>query len=399
MKIFAYGSNMYSRRIVNRVKSAKFIAKGFVKQHKIAFHKISKDGSGKADCYFTGNNQDKIWGVVFEIDNNEKPILDKYEGLGNGYDEKTVSVACGDKTYKAKAYTADSRYKDNNRKPYDWYLEYLIKGAEEFCLPLSYIENVLKKTETIIDPDIKRRKKEYEVLNMPNVDNLKMGGFTIGGWKSLRAKLKRSPNYNADWGLAVKWFRERLNSRYFEPLKEVSAMKLDGPGFTITSILCVMIEHLAAVRKGKIYNHLRNGKSPKYEYNDSRELFTEFLKREKIKIFEGYFYTKDGSPPPFCADDFYKNVRCALLHEACTKNNWKINISNIKKSTLLFAKDDDGSKIIFRDVLQRKIVAYIDNYLEELRESHELRMNFGRKMDSLCELIPDPKNYEWWNDK
>jgi gamma-glutamylcyclotransferase len=85
MKIFAYGSNMYSRRLMNRVKSAKFVAKGFLKQHKIAFHKISKDGSGKADCYFTGDNKDIIWGVVFEIADNEKPVLDKYEGLGNGY--------------------------------------------------------------------------------------------------------------------------------------------------------------------------------------------------------------------------------------------------------------------------------------------------------------------------
>lgn len=285
----------------------------------------------------------------------------------------------------------------------------MIKGAEEFCLPLRYIENVLRKTAVITDPDVKRRKKEYEVLNMPNNDGLKMGGFTIGEWKSLRVKLKvklkRVLSYNSDWDRAVKWFKQRLNERYFDPLKKVS-MELDGPGFTITSILCVMIEHLAAVREGKIYNnHFKEGESPKYEYSESGKLFTEFLKQEKI--FKEYFCTEDGSPPPFCADDFYKNVRCSLLHEACTKNNWAINVvkrgakrdsNNLASQAVLFKKDT-GDKIIFRDVLLEKIVSYIDSYTEELKTSHDLRMKFARKMDSLCELPPDPKNYEWWIDK
>ncbi len=398
MKIFAYGSNMYLPRLNNRIKSAKFLAGGFVKQHKIAFHKISKDGSGKADCCFTGSNQDKIWGVIFEIADNEKSILDKYEGLGNGYNEKTVAVVCGDKSYRAQAYTADFKYIDNSLKPYDWYLAYLVKGAEEFCLPLSYIENVLKKTIGITDPNIRRRKKEYMALHMPNNDGLRMGGFTIGQWKSLREKLRRSTSYSSDWDQAVKWFKQRLNNRYFSPLNKISReFDFDGEGFTTTSILCVMIEHLAAVKEGKIYNHLQNGKSPKYEYKNSNKFYTEFLKREEI--FKGYFYTEDGSAPPFCVDDFYKNVRCPLLHEACIKNNWKIKVSNNPSSSVLFVKSDENSKIIFRDVLLRIMTVYVDSYIEELKEDHSLRMNFARKMDSLCELPPDPKNYEWWIDK
>jgi len=82
-----------------------------------------------------------------------------------------------------------------------------------------------------------------------------------------------------------------------------------------------------------------------------------------------------------------QNVRCALLHEACIKNNWKINVSKKNKlKNILFRKDIDDVKIIFRDALQEGIIAYIDDYIEELKQEHKLRMNFARKMDSLCEL-------------
>lgn len=398
MKIFAYGSNMYSKRLNNRIKSAKFVAKGFVKQHKIAFHKTSKDGSGKADCHFSGSDQDKTWGVIFEIDDYEKPILDKYEGIGNGYNEKTVTVVCGDKSYKAQIYIADDKNTDSYLKPYDWYLEYLIKGAEEFCLPLSYIENVLKKVAVINDSDTERRKKEYEILDIPNNDTLEMGGFTILQWKSIREKITGSTNYSLDWDQAIKWFKERINRRYLVPLNDI-ASRIDGTGFTITSILCVMIEHLAAVREGKIHSNLKREERPKYEYKYSGDFYKKFL--GQAEIFKGYFHTEDSSSPPFCVDDFYKNVRCSLLHEACIKNNWRINVSNccLNPEKALFRKNSDNIKRIFRDIFQEKIIAYIDSYIEELKEKHELRMNFARKMDSLCELAPDPINYEWWIDK
>lgn len=394
MKIFAYGSNMCSKRLKKRISSAKFVAKGFVKRHKIAFHKTSKDGSGKADCYFTGNAQDKVWGVVLEITDDEKIILDKYEGLGDGYTEKTIDVICEGKIYKTQVYIAESKHIDDSLKPYDWYLNYVIGGAQEFCLPLPYIENILKRIVVTIDSDSTRRKKNMKMLNN---DDLRMGGFTIGQWRLMRERIKDTTEYNQDWDQAVRWFIQRLNKRYFSPLNKISK-GLDGAGFTVTSILCALIEHLAAVKEGKIYNYLQNRQSPKYEYKHSRELYTDFLEHEEI--FKSYFYMEDGSPSPFCADDFYKNVRCALLHEACIKNNWKIKVSNGQPNDAMIVKDKDCNKVIYRDVLQRKITTvYIKSYVEDLKGDLDLRRKFARKMDSLCELTPDRINYEWWVDK
>ena len=143
---------------------------------------------------------------------------------------------------------------------------------------------------------------------------------------------------------------------------------------------------------------LKRGENPKYEYRHSDKFYQKFL--GEAKIFKGYFFMEDGSPAPFCIDDFYKNVRCALLHEACTKNNWRINVRNCypnpEKRLLI---QDHHIKRLYRDVLLDKTVEYIDSYFEELKENYELRLNFARKMDSLCELTPDPTNYKWWIDK
>jgi len=387
---------MYSKRLRNKISSAIFVNKGSLREHKIAFHKKSKDGSGKADCYYTGNNQDKICGIIFEIDPNDKGVLDKYEGLGKGYDEKEVTVNCGDKTYKAQTYYANSSYIDKELRPYDWYLEFVIKGAEEYCLPLPYIESELKRIDAIVDSNEERKKMEYAISDRASNDDMNMGSFTVHDWKSLRKSLKDNTDYNSDWEQAIKWFNKRLNQRYLNPIKEISR-KIDGVGFTIASMLCVLIEHLAAVREGKIHNYLKRGENPKYEYRQSDKVYRKFL--GEARIFKGYFFAEDGSPAPFCADDFYKNVRCALLHEACTKNNWRINVSNFYSNPKnnLFIRDSQ-IKHIYRDVLLGKTIEYINSYFEELKESYDLRLNFARKMDNLCELTPDPQNYEWWVD-
>lgn len=86
---FAYGSNMCTGRLTHRRRcpSARpeLIAK--LSGHKFGFHKISSDGSAKADAEYTGNNEDVVWGVVFSIDGSEEAALDQAEGLGNGYHE------------------------------------------------------------------------------------------------------------------------------------------------------------------------------------------------------------------------------------------------------------------------------------------------------------------------
>jgi hypothetical protein len=79
---FAYGSNMCTAKLRDRVPSARplFVAK--LQEHILRFQKRSTDGSAKADAEFTGDSNDVVWGVVFEIDSDQKHALDRREGLG-----------------------------------------------------------------------------------------------------------------------------------------------------------------------------------------------------------------------------------------------------------------------------------------------------------------------------
>ena len=85
MLIFAYGSNMNINRLTQRVPSATKVSNVFLTGYKLMCNKVSRnDGSAKANIEKSDIATDIVWGILFEIDNNEKPMLDKAEGLGKG---------------------------------------------------------------------------------------------------------------------------------------------------------------------------------------------------------------------------------------------------------------------------------------------------------------------------
>ena len=96
MHYFAYGSNMSTSRLRERVPSAEALGCFALGGHDLRFHKPSKDGSGKCDAYLTKNAVNIIYGVLFKIDPKEKPALDKAEGLGYGYNQKEITVTASD---------------------------------------------------------------------------------------------------------------------------------------------------------------------------------------------------------------------------------------------------------------------------------------------------------------
>jgi len=116
---FAYGSNMLSRRLRARTPSAVAISTGFVEGRRLTFDKVSSDGSGKCDIEATFNSDDRVYGVVYEIDKSEKGELDKAEGLGHGYEEKTINICTSSGNCQAISYVASK--KEPALRPYHWY--------------------------------------------------------------------------------------------------------------------------------------------------------------------------------------------------------------------------------------------------------------------------------------
>jgi hypothetical protein len=166
MLIFAYGSNMNLNRLTQRVPSAVKLCNAFVPGYKLVCNKVSKDGSAKANIIRTDNPSEFVWGVLFTIDKNEKPLLDKAEGLGKGYNEDTlIFFDETDNPYVAQVYIADSKAIDNNLMPYDWYKEFIVSGAILNNLPGEYISK-LQSITCVRDHDEKRRTENYAILSV-----------------------------------------------------------------------------------------------------------------------------------------------------------------------------------------------------------------------------------------
>lgn len=206
---------------------------------------------------------------------------------------------------------------------------------------------------------------------------------------------------DSNWEKAFDLFSTRLKTKYLNPIDNLLSLKnKQGEGFSIVTVQCVLIEKLAAFKSGKIFNSRYNeSKDPPYQYKDSRNLFTDFLLRERI--FENHFYKivdkNKELNKPFCADDFYTNVRCALIHEGKTRKNWTINLKPRKDyNDKLFIREIGGKKKIYRTFLQIAIRKYLRDYIEELRESKndDIRRSFARKMDNIYQL--KKTSLDWW---
>ncbi len=158
MKYLAYGSNMSLTRLQQRVPSAKRLDTVTLQNHQLRFHMSSHDGSGKCNAYQTNNENHKVIGALFEIDINEKDVLDRAESLGVGYGEKFVSVQSeSGEVFEALTYYALKL--DHTLKPYSWYLNHVIVGARETQLPTEYLR-IIETTESIEDLDEQRAKIE-----------------------------------------------------------------------------------------------------------------------------------------------------------------------------------------------------------------------------------------------
>ncbi len=199
----------------------------------------------------------------------------------------------------------------------------------------------------------------------------------IAGWKTpvdwqvLRVRLLAGEA--EAWHEAfTDFFETRLNLRYLHPIKVLQDNgTFQGEGFSIVAIQCSLIEFLESTSQGINYRYLRRGETlAPFEYKSSQDVFVAFL-RDRAP-FSTTFNEES-------AKDFYISVRCGLLHEARTKNGWRI-----------WAKGPVGAvsgvaeRIVYRDNFQEALLEYIKCYGEMLTHEPDLQQAFIRKFDSLC---------------
>ena len=158
---FAYGSNMSVQRLDQRVPGVRRLGAASLAGHELRFHKSGSDGSGKCDAFYTGLDQHELHGVLFELDSSGKRTLDRFEGLGAGYDEKTVSLALGTgESVEAVTYVATRI--DAALQPFHWYKAHVLIGARSAALPSTHIDRIVAEP-ALDDPDRERHQREMSL--------------------------------------------------------------------------------------------------------------------------------------------------------------------------------------------------------------------------------------------
>lgn len=155
-RYLAYGSNLHPGRLQRRVASASLLGNTFLHNYDIRFHKRSfVDGSGKCSLVIGGPG---VHVAIFEVANVEQRVLDKIEGLEQGYEHQEIHV---DGFGCCLTYIATPDAIDDTLVPMDWYREYVLRGARHHGFPDDYIA-ILEDQRAKADHDQQRAAREWQ---------------------------------------------------------------------------------------------------------------------------------------------------------------------------------------------------------------------------------------------
>lgn len=143
---------------------------------------------------------------------------------------------------------------------------------------------------------------------------------------------------------------ERFEERYFRPVIDSKSKH----GFAVMAIACLIIETLESFYQGR-----------EDTKGESKKMFRDFFDRHSEL---GAFGQCDGW--------FFTDIRCGILHQAETRNGWKI----IRRGPLLESK----TKVINAAALLKQLQVAVRRYAKEIQSDEKLWKNFCKKVDAIC---------------
>ena len=130
---FAYGSNLWTARMQERVPTARALGPACLPGHRLVCSKPGRDGSGKANLEPTP--EQAVWGVLYRIDAEGLSQLDRFEG---GYERIILEVVDMHGILR-RASTYRSSLRSAEPVLFDWYRQLMIDGARLHGLPRSWL--------------------------------------------------------------------------------------------------------------------------------------------------------------------------------------------------------------------------------------------------------------------
>ena len=161
MLYFGYGSNMPRTRIEARLGRVERLGAACLPGWRLAFHKRGADGSGKCDAVPTRHPDDRLWGALDRLTEDQMEDLDRIE---QGYDRRTVEVRFEEGSGTAGLYVAWEDRIDPELRPWHWYKELVLAGARELELPADYVSSI-REVASRPDPNRGRAIRNRAVLN------------------------------------------------------------------------------------------------------------------------------------------------------------------------------------------------------------------------------------------
>ncbi|MCB9112223.1 MAG: hypothetical protein H6634_13350 [Anaerolineales bacterium] len=156
-----------------------------------------------------------------------------------------------------------------------------------------------------------------------------------------------------------KFVYNRFYRRYLMPSEWVDTNY--NSGFAQMAICCLMIEAMESFRNGwEDTNKLKDGDNKKIK---GGRIFGDFFKH-----YGEFADFKD------LGDEFYDSIRCGILHQAESRNGWKI--VRDKKYPLL----DDKKRIIHSTKFRYLMKTSLRKYCKELEENDGTWDLFKTKM-------------------
>jgi gamma-glutamylcyclotransferase (GGCT)/AIG2-like uncharacterized protein YtfP len=137
---FAYGSNLSSRRMRDRVPGARARGRARLAGFRLVADKPGRDGSAKLDV--VPDPAGCVWGALWELDAADLARLDRYEG---GYARVDVTVDSDAGALAATTYASEVRGAPPGLEPD--YKAFVLEGAREHGLPAEWVAHLASLPE------------------------------------------------------------------------------------------------------------------------------------------------------------------------------------------------------------------------------------------------------------